>query len=271
MSVREGLAAVRAAMAEAARRAGRDPSDVALVAVTKTVPVERIREAIQAGVTIVGESRVQEAQAKRGAVDSPVEWHLVGHLQTNKAKLAVALFDMIHSLDSLPLAQDLSRHAQERGRDLRVLLQVNLSRETTKTGVDETDLEPLLEQVSRLPRIRMEGLMTLPPYSPSPEEARPFFRRLRQIRDRLACPELPLPHLSMGMSHDFPIAIEEGATLVRVGTAIFGPRPSQGPPSLQRGRQAPRRTGPSEGGTEFPLRGAGGRQREAPSVVRRSV
>ncbi len=232
MSVRDALAAVRATMAEAARRAGRDPADVALVVVTKTVPVERIREAIEAGATILGENRVQEARTRRAALEDPVEWHLVGTLQTNKAKLAVSLFEMIHSLDSLRLAQELSRHAQTTGRDVRVLLQVNLSREATKTGVDEKDVETLLEQVNRLPQIRVDGLMTLPPLFPTPEEARPFFRTLRQIRDRLACPECPLPHLSMGMSHDFPVAIEEGATLVRVGTAIFGPRPSQGIPSL---------------------------------------
>jgi pyridoxal phosphate enzyme (YggS family) len=217
-------------MAEAARRVGRDPDEIALVAVTKTVPIPRIREAIDAGVMLLGENRVQEASDKMALLSSlPVTWHLIGHLQTNKSRSAAELFELIHSLDSVKLAAALTRHGAALGKQIRVLIEVNLGGEPSKTGVLEHDLLPLLHVCRQFTHLSIEGLMAIPPYRRNPEDVRPFFRRLRQLRDKAAkaCPDFPLRHLSMGMSHDYEIAIEEGATLVRVGTAIFEER-SQG-------------------------------------------
>jgi pyridoxal phosphate enzyme (YggS family) len=217
-------------MAEAARRVGRDPDEIALVAVTKTVPIPRIREAIDAGVMLLGENRVQEASDKMALLSSlPVTWHLIGHLQTNKSRSAAELFELIHSLDSVKLAAALDRHGAALGKQIRVLVEVNLGGEPSKTGVLEHDLLPLLHACRQFTHLAIEGLMAIPPYRRNPEDVRPFFRRLRQLRDKAAkaCPDFPLRHLSMGMSHDYEIAIEEGATLVRVGTAIFEER-SQG-------------------------------------------
>jgi hypothetical protein len=197
---------------------------VTLVAVSKTMPAAAIREAVSAGVKILGENRVQEAREKIEALPGAAEWHLIGHLQTNKAKLAVGLFDCIHSLDSVRLAQELGRHAEEAGRRLRCLVEVNLGEEAQKSGVDVAEVRPLLEAARRLPQLSVQGLMTIPPFLPDPESVRPFFRRLRDLRDRLESEGWTLPDLSMGMSHDFEVAIEEGATLVRIGTAIFGSR-----------------------------------------------
>lgn len=215
-------------MADAARCAGRDPGEVELVAVTKTVPVPRIREAVDAGVTTLGENRVQEAADKITLLSSlPVRWHLIGHLQTNKSRPAAELFELIHSLDSVKLAAALDRHGAALAKQVRVLIEVNLEGEPSKTGILEQDLLPLLQACQQYTHLAIEGLMAIPPFRRNPQDVRPFFRKLRLLRDQAAraCPEYPLRHLSMGMSHDYEIAIEEGATLVRVGTAIFEARP----------------------------------------------
>ena len=222
--IRERLAAVSRRIEAAAARSGRPSSAVTLVAVSKTMPVAAVHEAVAAGVKILGENRVQEAREKVEAVSGAAEWHLIGHLQTNKAKLAVALFDCIHSLDSVRLAEELGRHAEEAGRRLRCLVQVNVGAEAQKSGAAAADVRPLLEATRGLPQLSVQGLMTIPPFLPDPESARPFFRRLRDLRDRLESEGWALPDLSMGMTHDFEVAIEEGATLVRIGTAIFGSR-----------------------------------------------
>jgi len=222
--IQERLAAVQRRIETAAARSGRPSSAVTLVAVSKTMPAAAIREAVSAGVKILGENRVQEAREKIEALPGAAEWHLIGHLQTNKAKLAVGLFDCIHSLDSVRLAQELGRHAEEAGRRLRCLVEVNLGEEAQKSGVDAVEVRPLVEAARRLPQLSVQGLMTIPPFLPDPESVRPFFRRLRDLRDRLESEGWTLPDLSMGMSHDCEVAIEEGATLVRIGTAIFGSR-----------------------------------------------
>lgn len=215
-------------MAEAASRVGRDPDEVELVAVTKTVQVPMIREAIDAGVMLLGENRVQEASDKIALLSSlPITWHLIGHLQTNKSRPAVELFELIHSLDSVKLAAALDRHGATLRKQVRVLVEVNLGGEPSKAGILEHDLLPLLHACRQFTHLTIEGLMTIPPFRRNPQDVRPFFRRLRLLRDEAAtaCPDYPLRHLSMGMSHDYEIAIEEGATLVRVGTAIFEARP----------------------------------------------
>jgi len=223
-TIRDRLLRVQDRIRAAASRVGRDASSVTLVAVSKTVPVEVIRLALSAGVTILGENRVQEAREKIAALAGQATWHLVGHLQTNKAKLAVRLFDLIHSLDSLKLAEVLDRHAEQAGKPVRCLVEVNLGGEESKSGTREDDVRPLLEAAASLPHLAIEGLMAIPPYLPDPEQIRPYFRCLRSLRDRLAGEGFPLAELSMGMTHDFEVAIEEGATMVRIGTAIFGPR-----------------------------------------------
>lgn len=227
MPVKENLQKVLDRISAAASRSGRDPASVQLVAVSKTVPVERIKEGLAAGVTTLGENRVQEAEAKIEQLGHPVPWHLVGHLQTNKAKKAVALFDMIHSLDSWKLAQELERHAvgARRALPLPVLIEVNLAQEESKSGLAERELFDLLIKCQDLKYIKVAGLMTMPPFFPDPEEARPYFRRLRELREQAQDKlEIKLEHLSMGMSGDFVVAVEEGATMLRVGTAIWGER-----------------------------------------------
>jgi pyridoxal phosphate enzyme (YggS family) len=225
-TIRERLLRVHERIQAAAGRAGRDPSSVRLVAVSKTVPVEIIRQAFEAGVATLGENRVQEAAEKIPALPTVAVWHLVGHLQSNKAKQAVALFELIHSVDSIKLVQALDRHGRDAGRRVRCLVEVNLGGEESKSGTREADARDLLAAAQGLPNLQVEGLMAIPPFLPSPEEVRPYFRRLRALRDRLEGEGYRLPELSMGMSHDFEVAIEEGATLVRIGTAIFGPRPA---------------------------------------------
>ncbi len=222
-------------ISDAARRAGRNPEEVLLVAVTKTVGVDLIGEAIEAGLRVFGESRVQEAKEKISIlksrvapVHSPivegVEWHMVGHLQKNKVKQAVQLFDVIHSVDSVELAREISRHSEGIGKAQRVLVEVKLSPEETKHGVDRRNLMPVLSEVSCMKYILLRGLMAVPPFFENPEDARLFFRDLRELRDAAQDSGIPLPDLSMGMTHDFEVAIEEGATMVRIGTAIFGER-----------------------------------------------
>jgi pyridoxal phosphate enzyme (YggS family) len=223
--IAQNLAEVRAAIAAAAHRADRDPAAVRLVAVSKTVDLERIRAAIAAGQDLFGENYLQEAKAKIDALGRQVSWHLVGHLQTNKAKGAVALFDLLHAVDRGKLARALEAAAARLGKIQDVLIQVNQGGEETKFGVAPEAAPDLLQEVTRLPHLRVLGLMTMPPWFSDPEEVRPYFRALQELRDRLRdLSGLPLPELSMGMSGDYVVAVEEGATLVRVGTAIFGRR-----------------------------------------------
>lgn len=229
IDISTNLAAVRDRIGDACLRGGRDASEVKLVAVSKTHPAAVLREAINAGCTVLGENKVQEAEGKITELGrDAAEWHLIGHLQSNKARKAVQLFDVIHSLDSVELAQRLERICEEEGRDqLSVLAQVDLAGEETKSGITETELPELVEFLRNCRHLKFDGLMVLPPFFDEAETTRPFFKRLREIRDRLAegnaFGDRP-GELSMGMSHDFEVAIEEGATIVRVGTAIFGER-----------------------------------------------
>jgi hypothetical protein len=224
--IRANLAAVQERIADAARRAGRREDAVLLVAVSKTVDVERLRVAIAAGVPALGENRVQEAREKIAVLGRPRPWHLIGHLQTNKVRDAVDCFDLIHSVDRLPLAQALSRRGTEAGRRVDVLVQVNVGAEPQKGGVRPEDLEPALEAMATLPGLRLRGFMTLPPFPKDPEDSRPYYREMRKLLDGARSWSLgpEFSELSMGMSGDFEVGIEEGATIVRVGTAIFGPR-----------------------------------------------
>jgi PLP dependent protein len=217
LDMRANLGRVQESVARACARARRAPDSVLLIAVSKTMEIERVRLAIEAGVAALGENRVQEAKEKIEALGRPVPWHLIGSLQTNKARDAARLFDWVQSVDRLELAQELSRRAAS--RSLNVLLQVNLGDEPQKGGVAVAELKRLHEVVAALPNLSVRGLMAIPPATGEPERARPYFRRLRELRD-----ELGLEHCSMGMSADYEVAIEEGATMVRVGTAIFGPR-----------------------------------------------
>ena len=210
-------------------RSGRNPFDVKLIAVTKTVPIEGIKAAADLGLRVFGENRVQEAQEKIAACrsqcpDCAIEWHMIGHLQKNKAKTAVRLFELIHSLDSPDLAGSLNKHAEEAGKLQRVLIEVKLSPEDSKHGVAREDLMSLLESVSAMKNLKLEGLMTVPPFSDNPEAARPYFRNLRYLRDEAEKKGFRLPELSMGMTNDYEVAILEGATMVRIGTGIFGER-----------------------------------------------
>ena len=223
-SVRENLLKVMERIEKAALRAGRDPGEIQLVAVSKTVEPARIQEAIEAGASVLGENYVQEAQKKIKTMGRPAAWHFIGHLQSNKAKVAVQLFDMIHSVDSVHLAEELNRRAAQADRRLRVLIEVNLSKEATKFGTDEEKLFTLARKAKDLDRLSLEGIMTMPPYFDSPEESRPYFVELRRWKERMEREGIPVKELSMGMSNDFEVAIEEGATFVRVGTAIFGAR-----------------------------------------------
>ena len=216
-------------ISHAAMRAGRNPEEVKLIAVTKTVTVQQIKEAIDAGLRTLGENRIQEAKAKieelsAGSTMPSVSWHLIGHLQKNKVKYAVRLFDLIHSLDSAELAEELNSQAEKTGKVQEVLMEVKLSPEETKHGVAKTKLPELLKMAQPLKYLKLRGLMTVPPFFDSPEEARPYFRELRKLRDEAEAAGYHLPELSMGMSNDFEVAIEEGSTMVRIGTAIFGER-----------------------------------------------
>ena len=225
--IENNLEHIRERMERAAARAGRSPSDIKLVAVSKMVGVDAIHEAIASGVTIFGESYIQEARLKVPQITGPVRWDFIGHLQRNKVRHAVGLFGMIHSVDSLALAQEMDRTAMQSGKRMRVLVEVNLSGEKAKSGIDSAGAGNLVREMASLPHLSLEGLMTMPPYSDDPENSRPYFRALRNLRDSLneeSGGGLALQQLSMGMSSDFEVAIEEGATLVRIGTAIFGER-----------------------------------------------
>ena len=233
--IKENYLRVMERIEKAACRVGRDPNEIKLVAVSKTVETARIKEAIEAGVSILGENYVQEAQKKiedigrpacteRFGEGRPVAWHFIGHLQSNKSKYAVLLFDMMHSLDSIPLAEELNRRAKQADRMMKVLMEVNLSGEATKFGTDEEKMLNLAKRILALNHLSLEGLMTMPPYFDSPELSRPYYIRLRELKEHMEREGISMKELSMGMSNDFEIAIEEGATYVRVGTAIFGPR-----------------------------------------------
>lgn len=220
------LLAIQDRIQAAATRAARDPSSIRLVAVSKTHPAEKIREVWDAGQRVFGESRVQESLAKIPLLPSSIEWHFIGHLQSNKIRKALPAFSLFHGIDSVDIARDMDRIAAELGLFPRVLLEVNTSGEGTKFGFAPDALLREIEPLLRLPRLQVCGLMTMAPYAEDPSEARPFFERLRLLRDRLERETgTPLPELSMGMSGDFEVGIAEGATLVRVGSAIFGERP----------------------------------------------
>ena len=219
------LAQVRELMGDAARKSGRTAEQIELVAVSKTHTAEKVQEAIEAGQLLFGESRVQEARAKIPLLPSRLRWHFIGHLQKNKIRHALSLFELFHGIDSLVLAQEMERIAEEEGVRPRVLLEVNVAGEASKHGFSPEALRRDLEAALSLGRLTIEGLMTLPPFAPEAEASRQYFIALRKLRDQLEAEfDVRLPQLSMGMSGDFPIAIEEGATLVRVGTAIFGER-----------------------------------------------
>jgi len=226
-TIAENIAQVQERIRGACRLSGRDPASVRLIAVSKTVPPRRIREAAAGGAGLFGENYIQEAREKIAALAGTASWHFIGRLQSNKAKYAVELFDMIHSVDSLHLAESISKAAQKRGRVMPVLMQVNISGEESKSGIHPGTTAGLLLETARLPGLSVRGLMTMPPLSGSPEDSRPYFRALRRLRDTLveeSAGRFSLAELSMGMSGDFEVAVEEGATLVRVGTAIFGAR-----------------------------------------------
>jgi len=225
--IAENLATIQARIATACERAGRDSREVQLVAVSKFHPPNSVAAAASLGLSIFGESRVQEAKSKIPLCPARLEWHLIGHLQSNKARDAVALFTTIQSVDSLSLAQELQRQAEKQSRTLRILLEVNVAGEATKFGWTPTRLLAELTEINSLPRLEIHGLMTMAPFA-TPEKVRPVFRQLREFRDRCADSlGAPLPVLSMGMSSDFEIAIEEGATLIRIGSSLFGKRPQR--------------------------------------------
>lgn len=225
MDMSENLEAVRQRIEAACGRAGRDPGGVILVAVTKSQPPEAVHAAAKLGLTLFGENKVQEAKAKMPLCPGRLRWHLVGHLQTNKCRDAVELFDMIQSVDSLHLAQELDRRAEQAAKRMPILLEVNAAGEASKFGYRPEQLLAELAQINGLRRLEIHGLMTVPPWTPDPERVRPVFRQVQQLKEQ--CEQIlgaPLPHLSMGMTGDFEVAIEEGATMVRLGTALFGER-----------------------------------------------
>ena len=231
MDVSQNIARVRERIAAAARRARRDPNEIALMAVTKTFSPERIREAYHAGLRLFGENRVQEFAGKAGALRDlrDAEWHMIGHLQTNKAAKAVESFAAVDSVDSLRLAQRLNSSAQQLGKKLAVLIEINVGGEAAKSGIapGSRELDELLQGAAELEHLEFRGLMTIPPFTDDPQLARPYFQKLHQLRDDIAARRMPgvnMSVLSMGMSHDFEVAIEEGSTCVRLGTAIFGER-----------------------------------------------
>ena len=231
--ISENLAQVKRCIIEAAKRAGRDPSGVRLLAVTKEQSDATVAKGIQAGMTLLGENKVQEASGKIEAFGrkNGLEWHFIGRLQKNKVKFIFDLFDLIHSVDSLALAKAIHKKAQKIGSCMPILLQVNISGEKSKLGIDPLDLPREIQKFAKLEGVKISGLMTIPPFDRDPETSRPYYARLRELRDTcssLNIPRICLDELSMGMSNDYEVAIEEGATLVRVGTGLFGPRPSLG-------------------------------------------
>jgi pyridoxal phosphate enzyme (YggS family) len=225
MSLADNLGVLQERIHAACARAGRDPASVTLLAVTKSHSPETVAASAQLGLSLFGENKVQEARAKIPLCPGKCHWHFIGHLQSNKCREAVELFEMIQSVDSLSLAQEIARRAEQAAKTMPILLEVNVAGEASKSGCAPDKLLVELEAINRLPRIEIHGLMAVPPWSAEPEQSRPHFRRLREMKAR--CEQIlgaPLPHLSMGMSGDFEVAIEEGATLIRIGTALFGPR-----------------------------------------------
>ena len=226
MDLSENLSAIQQRIAAACARAGRDPRTVTLIAVTKSQPPELVSEAARLGLTLFGENKVQEAKAKIPLCPGRLRWHMIGHLQTNKCRDAVELFEMIQSVDSLGLAQEINKRAEQAAKTMPILLEVNAAGEASKFGYRPQQLLAELSQINALPRLEIHGLMTMPPWTPDPEKARPAFRQVRDLKGQ--CEQVlgaPLPHLSMGMTGDFEVALEEGATMVRIGTALFGARP----------------------------------------------
>ncbi|MEN9602956.1 MAG: hypothetical protein RIS56_2562 [Verrucomicrobiota bacterium] len=224
--LQENLTRIRSRIDQACERSGRQPDSVRLMAVSKNQPPERVAEAASAGLTLFGENRIQDAKVKIPLCPGQLEWHFIGHLQSNKSRDAVSLFQVVQGVDSLALAEELQKQALKQARSLPILLEVNVAGESSKFGWNPDRLLAELPQLNALNRLEVHGLMTIAPYAVDPEQVRPIFRRLRELRDR--CTDLlgaPLPVLSMGMSGDLEVAIEEGATLVRVGTALFGERP----------------------------------------------
>jgi pyridoxal phosphate enzyme (YggS family) len=227
LRIEENLKEIRSRIAKTATKGGRRGEEIRLVAVTKTVEVERIKEAIRCGVEIIGENRIQEAESKFTQIGENVEKHLVGHLQTNKAKRAVELFDLIQSVDSLHIAQEISTRASQIGKVMDVLVEVNTSGEKTKFGVEPEETLSLIEAISKLEKIRVKGLMTIGLFSDNPEDTRPCFMKLKTLFEEIKSANIPnveMYYLSMGMTSDFEVAIEEGSNMVRIGTGIFGPR-----------------------------------------------
>jgi len=225
MDLAANLDSIQKRIAAAGGRAGRDPDSVILLAVTKSQPPEVVQAAAKLGLIFFGENKVQEAKAKMPLCPGNLRWHMIGHLQSNKCRDAVELFKMIQSVDSLSLAQEINKRAEQAARTVPVLIEVNVAGEASKFGYQPEQLLAELKELNALPRIEIHGLMTVPPWSAEAEKTRPHFRRLRELKAQ--CGQIlgaPLPHLSMGMSGDFEIAIEEGATMVRIGTALFGPR-----------------------------------------------
>ena len=226
MSLAENLASIQQRIGAACASAGRDPASVTLLAVSKGMPPEVVREAADCGLTLFGESKVQEAKVKIPMCPGRLRWQMIGHLQSNKCRDAVHFFEMIQSVDSLELAQEINKWADKQARTMPILLEVNLAGESTKFGFKPEQVLAELEAINALPRIEVHGLMTIAPWTPEPEKVRPIFRQLHELKTQ--CEEklgAPVPHLSMGMSGDFEVAIEEGATIVRVGTSLFGARP----------------------------------------------
>jgi pyridoxal phosphate enzyme (YggS family) len=236
MSLAENLMAVQQNIAAACLRAGRDPKSVTLLAVSKGMPPELVRDAAALGQTLFGENKVQEAKVKIPLCPGRLRWQMIGHLQSNKCRAAVHFFEMIQSVDSPGLAEEINKWADKQAKSMPVLLEVNLAGESTKFGFHPDRLVAELDALNALPKIEIHGLMTIAPWTPEPEKVRPIFRKLRELKrqceDKLGA---PLPHLSMGMSGDFAVAIEEGATLVRIGTALFGPRPKAPRPAASEG------------------------------------
>jgi hypothetical protein len=226
MCLAENFAKIQQRIRAACERAGREPDSITLLAATKSQPPEVVQAAAELGLTLFGENKVQEAKAKIPLCPGRLRWHMIGHLQSNKARDAVELFAMIQSVDSLSLAREINKRAEQAAKTMPVLLEVNVAGEASKFGYQPEQLLAGLKELNALPRIEIQGLMTMPPWTPEVEKARPHFRRLRELKARAEqVLGVPLPHLSMGMSGDFEVAIEEGATLVRIGTALLGPRP----------------------------------------------
>ena len=226
--MKKKLESVKQAIKTAAESCGRSPDSIRLVAVSKTMPAEKVKEAIDAGAAIIGESYIQESREKFKALSlCNISWHFIGHLQTNKAKYAVRLFDLIHTVDTLKLARELNKEAEKHNKIQHILIQVNIGKELSKSGTGIDNVLGLAREISMLKNLSLKGLMTIPPFFNSPEKARPFFKKLMEIKNiikKASIPNISMDELSMGMTGDFKVAIEEGATLVRIGTAIFGPR-----------------------------------------------